>query len=144
MWRAPIRPARAGTLLLAVALGGCGSLLQAEHGLADSAAVTVEGSSAVPLLLVTSTHYVRIYDLFTGETEANLITADTVRVAALPYQSSHDLKRKDRFLARLVNPDTAVTANVRLEVRLDGRLVYSQWANIRDAALQYMTYFQPN
>jgi hypothetical protein len=130
-------------LVSCVAAAGCDALLQADYGFANDARVTVEGTSPVPLLLLTSTRYTTLYNASTGQWEASLVVADTQHLATLPFDGSYDLRRKDRFLVRLVNPDSAAEAVVHLQVRMDGRLVYTQRASMRDAALQYMTYFRP-
>lgn len=147
MNRSPVRPGRAGTLALAlvatVALAGCDLLLSSEAGLADRVEVSLTGNSTVPLLLVTSLNFIAEYDVLAEEWRIALTQADTVRVTSLPFNHSREIRGRDRYLVRIINPSGAVTADVGMEVRLDGKLVYSERAFLANAFLQYFTWFSP-
>jgi hypothetical protein len=128
----------------ALSLAGCDAILSSEAGLADRVEVSVTGSAAVPLLLITSTDFLAEYDFVAEEWRVLLVKADTTRLASLPYNQSRDIKGRDRYLVRLVNPDLSVTVDVGMDVRLDGRLVFTERAFLRDATLQYFTWFGPD
>lgn len=131
-------------LLAVTVLSACDSLLSSEAGLADEATIQVTGTATVPVLVVTSTNFLWEYDVLDDDYVITLIKADTARVTSLPYSAKKNMKGLDRFLVRLVNPDGGVTVDVGMDVRLDGRLVYSQRATLRDATLQYYTWFSPD
>ena len=131
-------------LLATGALAGCDAILTSEAGLADQVAVSVTGSAAVPLLLITSTNFLAEYDRLTDQWQVSLTRSDTVRITSLPFAQTRNIRGRDRYLVRLVNPDSAVTVDVGLEVRLDGKLVYTERAFLRDASLEYFTWFSPH
>lgn len=147
MIRRHMRPGRLGALTLglvgALSLGGCDAILSSEAGLADRADVSITGSAAVPLLLVISTDFRAEYDFLSEAWIVTVIRADTVPVTTLPFNQSREIRGRDRYLVRLVNPDLSVTVDVGMEVRLDGRLVFTERAFLTNAALQYFTWFDP-
>lgn len=130
-------------IVIAAVVGSCSALLEADAGLAERAHITVEGTTGGPLLMVTSVRFTAVWDARTGQYSATLLSADTVLVSVLPYAATHRLTDRDRFLVRLINPDSAVEASVRMQIQLDGRLVYTENASLRNASLEYLTYFQP-
>jgi hypothetical protein len=129
-------------LTLALTAAGCDWLMQAEYGFASEARIRITGNTTVPLHLVTSTNYTTSRNPVTGTTTTNLFLADTTFFDVLPIDRRFDLRGRDRFLVRVVNPDS-IAASVQLLVELDGKLVYTENAVIRDASLQYTTYFDP-
>jgi hypothetical protein len=131
-------------LLVSLIAAGCDSLLSAEAGLAERATVRISGEADVPVYVITSVHFLAFRDNQTGVVTATLLGADTVELAELPYSRDFNLKGTDRFLVRLLNPDTTVTADVLLEVIMDGRRVFAQQATLLDAWLQYISLFQPD
>jgi hypothetical protein len=139
-------PALLGALVaLTLTISGCNSVLESNQAaFADEARVSVEGSSAVPLQLITSTNFIAVRDPVSGELVASEVVAETTSITGLPFNRVFTIRGSDRFLVRLVNPDINVTATVHLRIHLDGREVYSQRATMRDASLQYLTYFDPS
>lgn len=131
-------------LLLAavvMALGasaGCSSILDTRRNLADEARILAEGTSPVPLTLITSTEYVGARDPATNEFVIDLIDSDTSQVTELPLEERIPLDDNGRIFVRLWNPDLDATASVRLRVYLDDELVYDVSADMRDAYLEYV------
>jgi hypothetical protein len=126
--------------ILAVSTAACDSLLDTSQDYAELAHVRITGSSAVPLTLVLSNDFIRNVNEL-GETSIILVTADT-QVVDLPVDATLPLGDGLRILARLINPDTAVTATIHMRVFLDDDEVYNQQATMRDASLEYyFTYF---
>jgi hypothetical protein len=129
---------------IATALPACDSLLGTDQAaFANRARVIVEGTSAGPLQLLTSTNFVALRDLESGELVASEITGETLSLTAFPYDHEYTIAGADRFLVRLTNPDIDITATVHLRVFLDGREVYTQHATMRDASLQYIAHYRP-
>lgn len=126
--------------ILTASTAGCDSLLDTSQDYADLAHVRITGSSAVPLTLVLSNDFIRnVNDQ--GQTTITLVSADT-QVVTLPVDATKPLGNQLRILARLINPDTAVTATIHMRVFLDDDEVYNQQATMRDASLEYyFTYF---
>ena len=122
----------------------CGDLFGSDQAaFARTARVIVANEASTPLVLVTSTKFVIRTDPVTGAQEVVFTgPADTTRFSAANFDQSYDIFGADRFLARLINPDSVVTATVTLRVRLDEREVYSQRATMRDAYLQYTNFYQ--
>jgi hypothetical protein len=133
-----------GWLALAVTLTGCSSVLGSDQAaFADEARVIITGESGVPLQLLTTTDFVASRDPETGELVPTILTTDTTILATLPHDQVYTVTGWDRFLAKLVNPDTAVTATIQMRVLMDGREVFNQRATMRDASLAFFVYFQP-
>ncbi|MGH7503680.1 MAG: hypothetical protein ACREL7_18295 [Longimicrobiales bacterium] len=122
-------------LILTGSTAACDSLLDTTPDYAEFAHVRVTGSSDVPLKLVLSNNFTALPD-DDGEIVVSLIDADT-QVIDLPIDESYPLGEGLRILARLINPDTAVTATIHMRVFLDDDEVYSQQATMRDASLEY-------
>ncbi len=132
-WRVPIAAA------LIIVLGpGCSSILDTEREIAAAARVVLEGSSPVPLTMITSTRYVGARDPQTNVFRIELIDADTVQVTQFPLDRRYPLDQNGRFFVRVTNPNLDVTATVRLRVFLDAELVYDVRADMRDASLEYV------
>lgn len=120
---------------------GCDSLLGSDQAaFAAEARVLLEGTSPVPLLLVTSTIFDAGIDDETGEVVTDLISADTMVLTTIHVDETFDIFGADRFLVRVANPDTAETATIHLRVLLDGREVFNQHATMRDASLEYTAF----
>lgn len=109
---------------------------------ADNARVIVEGTSAAPLLLITSTEFVTTQDPLSDDVLTNLIVSDTAMLSALPGDRSFVIRGADRFLARVANSDTATTATIHMRVLLDGKEVFNQRATMRDASLEYTVFYR--
>jgi hypothetical protein len=122
-------------VILAASTAACGSLLDTTQDYAELAHIRVTGSSAVPLTLVLSNDFTATADNEGGTTIA-VISADT-QVVQLPIDATYPLGSRLRILARLVNPDTVVTATIHMRVFLDDQEVYSQQADMLDASLEY-------
>jgi len=130
--------------LTVVLAGGCSSVLGSDQAaFADEARVIITGESAVPLQLLTSTNFVASPDPESGELIPTILEADTTILEALPHDRVYVVSGWDRFLVKLVNPDTAVTVDIQMRVLMDGREVFNQRAMMRDASLAFFVYFQP-
>jgi len=103
---------------------------------ADEAHIEVTGSSPVPLLLVTSNDWGDGFDELTGERIVVLFQADTAQID-LPHQATVRLAPLYGVLFRVINPDTAQDASIRMRVRLDDELVFDESATMRAASLEY-------
>jgi len=129
-------------LAFALALAGCGGLLDTEHESYTTARVQVTGTSPVPLLLVTSDQFQTVQDPGTGFLETQFLNADSTVIPTLPFDSTVSLGQFNQFLLRLINPDTLQTADIRLIIRLDDKKEdYNVGAKVTGAYLQY-TYYQ--
>jgi hypothetical protein len=112
-------------------ISGCSSVTDSNRT-ADTAQVTVTGTSTVPLTLITSTRFtVQAND---GTETVTLLVADTA-VLELPIDRSVPFGDSDRFFVQLFNPDPVVDATVDMRVLVDGVQVYRQAAMLRDASL---------
>ena len=137
------RMAFAAPALIALAAAGCDSLLGTDQSaFANEARVTVDGTSTVPLQLLTSSNFIATRDSISGELVASEIVGETITLSTLPFDRAFDLRGMDRFLVRLANPDPNVTATVHLRIRLDNNEVYNQRATMRDASMQYIAYYR--
>lgn len=105
-----------------------------------NARVIITGASTVPLQLVTSTTFEAVRADDTGEVSVTLLAADTASIA-VPLDQTFAFDGSDRFFINLRNPDPDVTASIRLRLLVDGREVFDESANMRDAALEY-TFFK--
>lgn len=129
-------------LLLAAAAAGCSEILDSSINVPDEAEVTVTGTSPVPLRMVLSSRFIGIWNVEQGKYDVILNAADTVAVTSLPITRKHALNETGVFFVRLTNPDLEQTANVQMRIRIDGREVYSQSANMRDASLEYVFFVE--
>lgn len=137
------RASAAALVLATFTLSACNSILGSNQAaFAYEARVIVEGSSGVPLRLLTSTNFFASRDMDTGELLASQIVGDTATLNTLPFNRTFNIRGSDRFLVRLINPDADSTATVHLRIHLDDREVYNQRATMRNASLQYIAYFQ--
>jgi hypothetical protein len=123
-------------LILITAAAGCGSILDTTEDLADNANIFVTGTSPVPLQLIVSSDYTAIENS-EGRFDVTLIRADTIQVG-LPYERREPISERARIFVRLTQPDSTVTADVRLRILLDDREVYNVQATLRDASLEYL------
>lgn len=103
---------------------------------ADEARIEVTGSSPVPLLLVTSKDWGEGVDELTGERIVVLFQADTTQFDP-PHQATVRLAPLYRVLFRVINPDSAKDATIRMRVRLDDEVVFDEEATMRAASLEY-------
>lgn len=126
------------TLLIAAATAACDSVLDSSQDPPDEAEVTVTGTSPVPLQLILSSRFIGIWNAEQGKYEITLNAADTVQIGALPITRTKAMNETGVFFVRLTNPALDQTASIVLRVRIDGREVYSQAANMRDASLEYV------
>jgi hypothetical protein len=115
----------------------CSSITDPKDKYAKNAHIQLTGTSAVPLLLVTSTNWYAEVDPETGNQRNVIVAADTLEVTTLPAERTVALAPTYRILVRVVNPSKDAEADVRLRVRLDGDLVYDESAKMRDAWLEY-------
>ena len=127
---------------LAGAAAGCSEILDSSINVPEEAEVTVTGSSPVPLRLVMSSRFLGIWNAEEGKYDVMLNAADTVTVTSLPITRTHPLNETGVFFVRLTNPDLEQTASIEMRVRIDGREVYSQSANMRDASLEYVYFVE--
>jgi hypothetical protein len=129
-------------LAVAFALVGCNGLLDTQRESYTTARVQVTGTSPVPLLLTTSDQFQTVQDPGTGFITTQMLSADTTIIGTLPFDSTVSLGQFNQFLLRLINPDTARTADIRLIIRLDDKKeAYNVGAKVTGAYLQY-TYYQ--
>lgn len=120
---------------------GCDSLLgSGRPRFADRARVIIEGDTPVPLTVVTSTRFIAVRSEG-GSYVSTLILADTVTLDSLPYDQVHGISGADRFLVRLINPDSTVTATIHMRVRLDDNEVFNQRATMRAASLESISFY---
>lgn len=129
-------------LLVTCALGACDSLFGADVRFAERARVIVTNEGSTPLLLITSTQFVLTTNLLTGQQNAEISRADTIRINAASLDQTFEISGRDRFFAGVFNPDSTRTATIHLRVQLDDREVYNQRATLRQASLQYASYFR--
>ncbi|HEX6939847.1 MAG TPA: hypothetical protein VF158_10585 [Longimicrobiales bacterium] len=134
-WRAA--PTRAAVLILTLFSAGCNTIEDPTEHYAQNARIEVTGTSPVPLLLVSSTQWAYKIDPATGERVLEIASADTTTIE-LPAEKTVGLAPTYRILFRVINPDTAETATVRMRVHLDEELVYDVEGTLRDASLEYM------
>ncbi len=136
--RVPTLRALACAILLTTVMAGCNSILDSSQDPPDEAEVTITGTSPAPLRLVLSSRFIGIWNPDQGKYDVSLNAADTVEVTSLPVTRTHRLNETGVFFVRLTNPAVDQTATIVLRVRIDGREVYSQAANMRDASLEYV------
>jgi hypothetical protein len=132
-----IKRNRARAIAIAMMLGTAGcNVFASEPDRVEQARVIIDGTTPVPLTLVTSGNFIVQNDSSTFEPVVTLFLADTASLQ-LPYESMYSMGEYERFLVRLINPDTA-TATVRMRVLVDGRLEYDQSATMSDASMQFV------
>jgi hypothetical protein len=122
-------------VVLAVLGTGC-DVFDPDWERAEQAQVIIDGTTSVPLTLVTSGQFLVVPDPETGALVTELVLSDTVEIE-LPYQDDFSMGEFERFLVRLINPDTAA-ANVRMQVYVDGRLEYDRSATMSEASLEFI------
>jgi hypothetical protein len=129
------------SLVLAAGLVACDGLLDTSRETYSTARIQVTGTSPVPLLLMTSDQFQTVQDPGTGFVTTELLTADTLVITDLPADTTYSLGQFNRFLVRLINPDTSQTADIRLIIRLDDKKeVYNVGAKVTGAFLEYTYY----
>lgn len=135
--RNPVFHASALGLVL-VPIFACTSVFESGDKRADAANVFVTGTSTEPLMLILSNDF----DTQPGDGGAvgvTLLSADTFTVNLLaPVERSYPFDGSDRFLARLINPDTFNAVDVHMRIFLDSDEVYNQQANLLDAELEFV------
>jgi hypothetical protein len=117
----------------------CDGLLGTSDRRPNEARVVVTGTSPVPLRLITSTRFSAQPNIDTGMYDVTFNTFDSVDLP-LPIDRTFRLDT-DRFVVRLLHPDTETEATVRLEVFFDGRLAYSQEAVLVDSFVDFIQVF---
>ena len=127
------RATRLALPILTLVAAGCNSILDTSQDYADNATVEVTGTSAVPLLVVSSTDWVYVVNSETGAVGVSTNKADTVSLQ-LPISRTVSIKDRFRIFFSVANPDSVNTATIRMRVRLDNELVYDQSATMRGGA----------
>lgn len=137
------RRAGVSALLSALVLAavGCDGLLDTGREVRTSARIQVSGTSPVPLILMTSDQFLGVQDPTTGQIVTQILVADSLIIDRLPVDTTYSLGQYNRFLVRLINPDTAATALVRMIIRLDDEEeVYDVEARVTGAYIEYTYY----
>ena len=117
---------------LIAGLPACGILGDDTSDPANQAQVVINGTSPVPLDLITSDEFIVTRNVETGVTTTEFLSADT-SMLTVPFEQAYDISTFERFLVRLINPDSMV-ASIRLQVLIDGTLEYDQTADISQGA----------
>ena len=105
------------------------------------AQIRVEGTSTVPLQLLTSRDFFETVNQGTGEIRQVLNTADTVFIETLPYEARVPLTSLGSIYVELANLEDT-PANVRLQVDLDNGQGYDRSATMSEGgALVYAYVF---
>jgi hypothetical protein len=127
-----------GVLALSLTLGlaGCQVVTDPTSRYESEAHVELTGGGGVPLLLVSSNQWDYVVDELTGEQSIAVVKADTTEVLT-PFQKTVALAPTYRILFRVVNPDQAAVADVRMRVRLGDKEVFNETATLRDATLEF-------
>jgi hypothetical protein len=139
--RRVVQAASLGLVFLPAA--ACDSFLGTDQAaFAAEARVLLDGTSPVPVLLITSTNFLAQRDFETGQIVTQLLAADTVVLTTSDFDvdETYDIFGADRFLVRVANPDDDETASIHLRVMLDDREVFNQRATMRDASLEYTAF----
>ena len=127
-----------------IAVGACDSTTDPDLK-PTRAGISVTGSSTVPLRLVVSTDFDEFVDPVDGTRGQSFISADTLTISTLPYQSSVQLTDLGKIVVDLSNA-SATEATVRLRVELDsGQQPYDREAIMsQGGALRYVfSFFSP-
>lgn len=126
---------------LTLGLTACDGILGNSREVRETARIQVSGTSPVPLILMTSDQFLNTQDFATGQIVTQILAADSIAVAALPFDTTVSMGQYNRFMVRLINPDSTQTAEVRMIIRLDDEdEVYNVKAKVTGAYLEY-TYF---
>jgi len=121
-----------------LAAAACDGFLDTGDQTRDTIRVLVSGTSPVPLLLVTSDQFASVQDPATGQIQIQVIASDTLTITQLPVDTTYSIGQFNRILVRLINPDPAATAQVRMIIRLDDEEeAYNVEARITGAYLEY-------
>jgi hypothetical protein len=125
---------------LTLGLAAC-DVIGPSREIRETARIQVSGTSPVPLILMTSDQFVNVQDGATGQILTQIIEADSLIIDQLPIDTTYSLGQFNRFLVRLINPDSTQTAEVRMIVRLDDEdEVYNVHARVTGAFLEYSYY----
>jgi hypothetical protein len=125
-----------GALVVLIGAAGCSWY---STGPKPPAQARVQVTGTGPLLIITSEAFDRTVNDSTGVTEMVLYQADTA-TSSLPFDSAYDVAPSDRFLVRVVNPDT-VPRDVQVQVYFDGDLKFDRSATLTNASIQYSRFF---
>ena len=119
---------------------GCG-IFETEDEIADEARVLIEGTSPIPLQVITSTRFERVYNE-EGDLNTLLLVSDTVMIdLETPFDEIFPVKPDVGFLVRLRNLE-ADPAVVSMRVYFDGDLRYDQQnVSLSDASLEFSYIF---
>ncbi|HEX7118868.1 MAG TPA: hypothetical protein VF212_08780 [Longimicrobiales bacterium] len=126
----------AAAFILTLFAAACNTISDPTEHYAENAHIELTGTSPVPLVLVTSTVWGQKVDEETGDLVTELMQADTAEVE-LPFERTVALAPTYRILFRVINPDTAESASIRMRVHLDDELVYDQPGTLLNASLEY-------
>lgn len=132
---------RSGVLALLLLSGGACNILETEDEIADEARVRIEGTSPVPLQLITSTRFERTYNQ-EGDAVTVLLVADTAMIElGTAFDEIYPVKPNLGFFVRLRNLE-ADPATVSMRVYFDGELNYDQQnVSLSDASLEFSFIF---
>lgn len=135
----PGAAALAGVALVS-GLAAC-DVLGTERTVRETARIQVSGTAPGPLLLMTSDQFLNVQDFQTGQIVLQILAADTLVINQLPVDTTYSLGQFNRFLVRLINPDTTQAADVRMIIRLDDKdETYNVRALVTGAFLEYTYY----
>ncbi|MEJ2678809.1 MAG: hypothetical protein P8174_07015 [Gemmatimonadota bacterium] len=99
----------------------------------------VQVTGAGPLLIITSKAFDRPYNDSTQGLSTVLYQADTI-TSSLPFDSTYAVAPADRFLVRVVNPDS-VPRDMRLQVSFDGNTKYDHSATLNSTSVEFSSFF---
>ncbi len=138
---APITYLRTGVLALLVLSTGACNIFETEDEIADEARVLIEGTSPVPLQLITSTRFERTYN-DDGDAVTILLVSDTAMIElGTAFDEVYPVKPDLGFFVRLRNLE-ADPATVSMRVYFDGELNYDQRnVSLSDASLEFSFIF---
>lgn len=132
---------RSGLMAILVLNTGACNIFESEDEIADEARVLIEGTTPVPLQLITSTRFERTYNE-DGDANTLLLSADTVMIElGTAYDEVFPVKPDLGFFVRLRNLE-ADPATVTMRVYFDGELNYSQQnVSLSDSSLEFSFIF---
>ncbi len=133
--------AKAGIFVLASGLVGMVGCVSTDGDVKpQNARVTVTGTTATPLQLVTSTDFFEEIIGEGTEIRAILVEADTT-VVNPPFDQTFPIGSLGSVLVRLIQPDST-PSDVTMQVWLDGVLEYNQAATMsQGASIEYRFIF---
>lgn len=127
-------------LLTALIASSCSLTSDPTSRYADNATVEVTGTSTGPLYLISSTKWGIAVDELTFEQRVVLEEADTTEIQ-LPFQQTVPLRPTYRIYFAVGKPGSDLEANIRMQVRLDKKLVYDESIELTDAPIEYSFFY---